>query len=560
VVVWFSVTQNQSCGIAKDSVRVRFTKSPSPLFVPSDSVFCVAQAGSTVALNPVVAGGTFSGTGVSGTNFIVPSTPGTYPVKYIVALNGCTDSLTRNMVVNTPTSAAFSLSDTFVCLGTKTITVTPTNTGGAFSGVTLVGNVFTPTVPGIFTISYVIGSGACKDSVGKRIYVSPQPDARFAASDSIFCLGDAAATFTPTTPGGVFTGNHVSANTFTPLSVGPHTVKYVVTSLGCTDSTSRNMLVNAKPDASFVVSDSVFCIGDAGVTFVPTQTGGTFSGTGVSGNSFTPTVAGSFVVSYVLDNGNCKDSVTHTMTVNPKPDASFTTSDTVLCEGDAPAALTPVNSGGVFSGGQVSGTKFTPTTSGLYPITYKLSNGGCVDSVTHYIRVAAKPTASFTYAPQKIMVNDTVQFTYTGNGANAYVWSFGDGGFATVANPSHSFANEQVFTTWLVVSSLDGCLDSTYQAITVEAEENLFVPNVFTPNGDSVNDRFVISHMGIHDFNLFIYNRWGGLVFETKNPDVTWDGKFAGEICVEGVYVYLITYKNAKQATKSLRGTVTLIR
>jgi gliding motility-associated-like protein len=71
---------------------------------------------------------------------------------------------------------------------------------------------------------------------------------------------------------------------------------------------------------------------------------------------------------------------------------------------------------------------------------------------------------------------------------------------------------------------------------------------------------FEIAHMGIYNYHIYIYNRWGGLVYESNNPDGGWDGKSNGSFCPESVYVFLITYQNSKQVTKSMHGTVTLIR
>lgn len=561
VAVWFSVTQNQSCGVAKDSIRVRFTASPKPVFTPTDTVFCTLQAGAVVPLNPLVAGGVFSGTGVSGTNFVVPATAGNYPVKYVVSLNGCTDSLTRLMVVNNVLSAAFTVSDTFVCLGTKSITVNPNNPGGTFSGVTLVGNVFTPTVPGIFVISYKIGNGTCIDSVGKRIYVSPQPNASFTATDSVFCLAKGSATFTPTTPGGIFSGTHITGAVFTPLSVGLHTVKYIVTNIGCTDSTTKNMVVDAMPNAAFTITDTVVCEGSSPITLTPTTTGGVFSGVGVVGNVFTPTSPGSFTISYVLNNSTCKDSVVHTILVSAKPDADFTLSDTVLCEGDLPVTINTNTAGGVFSGVTLTANQFIPTTAGVYNLTYLINNNGCKDSVTHTIVVNAKPVAAFTTSPAVVMVNDTVQFTYTGGSVvNQYLWRFGDGNTSTQATPTNSYGLDKSYSVWLTVTNSEGCVDSVMKTIKVDGAENIFVPNVFTPNQDTYNDLFEISHMGIHNYHIYIYNRWGGLVYESNNPDGGWDGKSNGSICPESVYVFLITYQNSKQITKTMHGTITLIR
>jgi gliding motility-associated-like protein len=90
--------------------------------------------------------------------------------------------------------------------------------------------------------------------------------------------------------------------------------------------------------------------------------------------------------------------------------------------------------------------------------------------------------------------------------------------------------------------------------------EGFFIPNVFTPNGDGVNDVFEIQHAGILLFNISVYNRWGTKMWEAGSPEIRWDGRTtAGEEASEGVYSYIL---KAKSKTKdySRTGTITLIR
>jgi gliding motility-associated-like protein len=82
-----------------------------------------------------------------------------------------------------------------------------------------------------------------------------------------------------------------------------------------------------------------------------------------------------------------------------------------------------------------------------------------------------------------------------------------------------------------------------------------FLPNVFSPNGDDLNDLFIpFKYRYVESIDMKIYNRWGGLVFETQDPDVLWNGlnKDSGEICTDGVYYYV-----AKVNTIRLSGIVT---
>jgi gliding motility-associated-like protein len=88
----------------------------------------------------------------------------------------------------------------------------------------------------------------------------------------------------------------------------------------------------------------------------------------------------------------------------------------------------------------------------------------------------------------------------------------------------------------------------------------IFVPNVFTPNNDGINDFFLIQGTGINDYHIAIFNRWGTLLYESKNMSEAWDGTSNGTDIVEGVYTYLITYRTWNDKYREEYGHVTVFR
>lgn len=701
--IWIRVNQTLSCGVAKDSIRVYLTPSPSANFSPTDTIFCLTQAGSVINLFPQQTGGLFYSNYVVGSNFTVPNIAGIYPVKYLLSINGCSDSVTKSMHIQSQPNAFFTLSDSVICLGAKNVTITPQSSGGIFSGITLVGNTFTPTTSGSYTLKYKIVSGNCIDSFSRTIQVLPKPNAAFSANDTLLCQGSLAI-FIPAISGGLFSGPYVNGNTFTSVLPGVFSVNYTLTQNGCSDSTQRSIYVDAKPNAFFTLSDTVVCLGTKNVIVTPQIMGGVFSGITLVGNTFTPTSTGSYALTYTLVNGKCIDSITRTIYVLPNPNAAFASSDTLLCEGST-ATFTPVVPGGLFSGSYINGNIFTSVTSGVFPVKYTITQNGCSDSAQQLIYVEAKPNASFTasdtivckgavdikfipnYAggifygtgvigdkfnydvpgkyevtylitnkscsdssskfilvndnpdadfslsdsilcegdlpvlivpktiggiftgivikdnkfnpnvsgiyyvnyeldvngckdsttkkitvfakpiakfsvtPNPVITYDSAFFTYTGGSiVNKYSWSFGDGKSSILSNPTHIYDKGDTYQVWLTVTNSDGCLDSIVETILVEDEDEVFIPNVFTPNDDSRNDIFKLIISTAKDFNMTIYNRWGGLVFESNDFTVGWNGISNGVICPEGVYVYVVTFKNARGLDKKLHGTLTLIR
>ena len=84
-----------------------------------------------------------------------------------------------------------------------------------------------------------------------------------------------------------------------------------------------------------------------------------------------------------------------------------------------------------------------------------------------------------------------------------------------------------------------------------------YVPNAFSPNNDQINDSFPSAFVGVSDFNLRIFNRWGEQIFEGQN--VFWPGTYKNGLIAQGIYLYIIEYRDCKEIWNLLKGTVTLV-
>ena len=147
------------------------------------------------------------------------------------------------------------------------------------------------------------------------------------------------------------------------------------------DTDQVTVVVNALPTVT-IAPQGPFCIDDAGVTLTGSPVGGTFSGTGVSGTTFTPSTAGAgtHTVTYEFTDGNgCTNSATTDIVVNPLPVVTIAPQGP-FCIDESGVTLTGSPVGGTFSGAGVSGTTFTPSTAGAgtHTVTYEFSDGnGC---------------------------------------------------------------------------------------------------------------------------------------------------------------------------------------
>ena len=560
------VTQTTTCGVLKDTVKVTYTSKANASFTLSDSNFCYNNVPININLNPTVSGGVFSSNiGSIAANVLTFNAVGNFIVIYKIGSGSCADSLTKGVNSFAHANPNFSLSDTIVCKNAPVVVLTPTQAGGVFSGTRVIANRFTPDTVGIFGLKYKISNGACIDSLSKNIEVKAKPDPFFISSKSTFCLNDASTILIPSTSGGIFSGTNVSGAVFTPSTVGVFSVKYIVSNAFCVDSSNQNFTVFNKPNPAFTLSDTLVCIGSPTITLTPTQVGGVFSGTNVSAQIFSPITTGIFPIKYLISNANCADSAYKNIEVKPKPDASFTTTDSVFCVNDARAIFTPTEAGGVFTGTNVIGNQYNPITVGSFIVKHVINNGTCADSSFKTMLVNPKPTANFTYTPANPYAYDTVYFTFTGANATKYYWSFGDlkNSSSNLKDPLFEFIDVNVYRTWLKVSNNEGCSDSIYKDVSVLKRETIFVPNVFTPqntDGLGLNDYFTIRSYGINNYHMQIYNRWGSLLYETNNINPGWDGTFNGDSCPDGVYFYIIDAIGFSKKTYHLHGTVTLLR
>ena len=131
----------------------------------------------------------------------------------------------------------------------------------------------------------------------------------------------------------------------------------------------------------------------------------------------------------------------------------------------------------------------------------------------------------------------------------SYAWSTGDS--------TESIFVENIGVYGLTISD-DNCSD--FDSVLVDTCPDFGIPMAFSPNGDDLNDVFKVYGVGFNEFELLIFNRWGEIVYQTKNQNEGWDGKRNGNPCQIDVYVYKIIYKGLGLSQKQKVGQLALIR
>jgi gliding motility-associated-like protein len=299
-----------------------------------------------------------------------------------------------------------------------------------------------------------------------------------------------------------------------------------------------------------------------------------------NGVAFNP--PGTAVYTVTADNYGCISTDQVTVNVEQLPTVSFVGDVLAGCEpvtttftnnsvGETPL----VNCVWEFSNGAtVTGcdqVTYTFQSGGLYDVTLTTTSAtGCVNSETYfdYVYVENIPEASFTASSTVLStINTLVDFNNTSTNATDYIWTFGDGSQSTTEeDPTHTFPFEGSgsYIVELIALSPLGCVDTTWQVIQVIEEVIFYVPNTFTPDGDTYNEYFkpvFTSGYDPYDFNLFIYNRWGEIIWESHNAAVGWDGTYGGELVPDGTYTWTIEFKTSNNDERmSVNGHVNVIK
>jgi gliding motility-associated-like protein len=221
----------------------------------------------------------------------------------------------------------------------------------------------------------------------------------------------------------------------------------------------------------------------------------------------------------------------------------------------------------VSSDGQTSTNSkpdFTYSTPGTYTIKQYIFNpNSCnaVDSTQRTFSAVGPPTAGFFYNPNPSVENTPSRFTSTASAdVVRWFWEFGDGDTSVLRNPVHQYTTPGINTVCQTVYNAVGCRDSI--CIPVESIINIVndLPSAFTPNGDGVNDVFMVRGFGISKMTLRVYNRQGLMVFESRTQNIGWDGTYKGLPQPMDAYAWTLDVEYFTGEKQKKKGDVTLIR
>jgi PKD repeat protein len=378
-----------------------------------------------------------------------------------------------------------------MCANAPAVVLTAHDPGGRWSGPGVSGNRFYPSVagPGSHTITYRITNDSdCSDSDTETITVLPIPDATITPV-GILCSNDPVVTLTAATPGGIWSGPAVTGNTFDPAvaGVGDHTIRYDITLSGCSnfDEITINVLT---PDATINPVDTL-CVNGPPVTMTAHDGGGIWIGNGMAGDVFYPEIAGpgDHQIIYDLNNPNCSDQDTITVTVIPVPVVSITPVGTVYIN-TQPVTLRATPVGGTFSGSGVTAGVFDPNTAGVgtHIIKYQTYADifGCYAEDTIHIQVIIPPVPTAYFLPDTSGCSPlTVQFRNLSIAGESYIWDFDDNTYSVEKNPVHTYYVPGTYIVKLTVINIVGSSSHTAAINVFQSPTAIF--DVYPPDVSS---------------------------------------------------------------------------
>lgn len=570
----YLVTVTDSCGVTRQDSFTYHVNDSIRATISGDTYSCV---GTTVPLNIDI---------ISGSEYYITQIfDGTNLYNYVLDSNG-NDTLTGlppefTVTANTTTYTIFSITNDIGCGGIgygsallspdittgMQVNTTSTTCNGYCDGSAEIiiphdNGSYTYTWPsgnngatqtGLCAGAYVVtitNGGGCQTTTNVSIS-EPLPISLTPLSNQSICEGDT-ATLTTNVSGGTPPYNYSWSNSGSTASID----------VSPTSNTTYGVTVSDANNCPVVVSNATvsvyapfnansdpntgLCIGSS-LTISAYASGGdgnySYNWSNGSNNASQFLTPDSTTTYFVTISDGCSDPIVDSLTIQVDTFPTHTyTVNTPICEGSPtifeldsydPNAYYLYNFGdGSLGFSEGISVAHTYDDTGVYNITLRVKTDYC-DSIrtdTGFVTVAPSPVANFTATPEEFYTITSPYGTFTSTTDSIVEWMWFIDGIRVDDGPSFTFdfLDSGTYEIGLLVINNYGCEDIIYKEFKVGYEfPGFYIPNAFSPNGDGVNDTFgpVINERHIEDYEFFIYNRLGDLVFSTNDPLEYWNGQ-----------------------------------
>jgi len=570
----YHVTTNINGCESIDSVIIDLTEIPD-LITPLDFAICDGEDTLLNATTTTVNATVTWDSGVINNQLFTPLSTTIYTATSTLT-EGTVTCITTNqteITVNIIPTVDAGL-DAAICEGENYIL-----TGGNPDGATLTWNngitnnvQFSP----LDSLQYIILAelDGCVGTDTVIVDVNPNPELTVPLDVTICDEENVVLNATSTNTFDLSWDNGVANNqSFTPVTTTVYTVIATITEglNVCTTTGIVTVTVNPNPMVDADVNGVTLitlCQGDSYILTANNPDNGVLTWTNnvVDDVSFTPTDSLMYYVTSNLNGCFSVDSIIVDVVDSPIANAGL---NQIICIGDSvlmQATSNQILASITWGEGVVNNTFIYPLTTQTYYATANLGNCTSTDEMT--ITVMNLPDAGFSFNPNPVTIEDTeLLFTqYNLNDGEMYNWNFGDNTSSSLDSPIHIYPEVAGLTydVKLIVTDSIGCIDSSSTQITIFDVLIYYIPNAFTPDGDTYNEKFqpiFTSGFDTYDYHLIIFNRWGETVFESYNDQEGWDGTYNDENAPDGVYVWTVKFGEILSDKKFYdKGTVTLVR
>ncbi len=510
--------------------------------------------------------------------------PGTYTITLSLVYS-CRPPQQMQLVVNT-LGVDVDVTDPTCAGNDGAVDVSVTNAAGPLTYTWSPGGETTEDLNGLGAGTYVLNvndGGICPAAAMVTLAPPPAaPSASLGASTDATCNGTADGSASVNVSGGTPAYTYAwapqggSGASATDLPAGTYTCT-ITDASNCATSVQ---VVIQEPDVLSVSAqaDATICVGES-VELTATGAGGTqpyvFTWS-PSGPSVSPQSTTTYTVDVTDANGCNAASDAVDVIVGSVSAPEFTIADSMGCFPHC-AAFTAAEVPNVtyawdFGDGAMGegGPAITHCydLAGTHDVTLTITSGdGCDGTWTLDDAVDVLPTPDarfFATPPIATIEHATIHFLDASAGGEGWSWSFGDptDSTSTERSPRFTYLEVGCYEVWLRVSTDAGCTDSTSYLLCIEDEFAVFVPNAFTPNEDGFNDALgIITSVGDpRDFELDVFDRWGGVLFHADAKDRFWDGTVGGAQLPIGVYHWRLRMRDSEGLFQERQGHVTLVR
>ena len=547
-------------GAGQCATTTTLTVTVNPNIVPSFSfgTSLTICTGGTVPTLP-----TTSNNGVTGTwnpSTIDDQHSGLY--TFTPSSGQCATLTTFNVTVNPIVPPVFSFGTSLtICAGTTAPKLVNTSNNG------ILGSWSPATIDNQHSGTYAFtpSGGQCTMGITLTVTVNPNVTPSFTFGNSLtMCQGSSVPTLVTTSSNGI-------TGTWNPSVINDQrsgTYTFTPAAGQCATGATFTVTVNPSIVPTFGFGKTLTICAGSSVPSLPTT-----SMNGITGSWSPATVDNqtSAVYTFIPDPvpGQCLTNTTLTVTVNPNVTPTFSFGSTLgICAGNTPPVLPTASTNGIV--GLWSPTAIDNQHSGTY--TFTASAGQC-STPTFTLSVTVTPVPTIQPKEDTSVIDGATipanYFSGTPTGVN-FNWTNSN---ATIGLPGMGIGNVPSFiatnksgstvrATITVVPVFNGCSGTAakYVITVLPLDKDIFVPNVFSPNGDGKNDILYAYGNYVSKLEMRIFNQWGQQIQVITDIHQGWDGKYKGTPQPVGVYVYTLKAVMTDGRTVQLKGNITLLR